>query len=382
MKRVLLVGSMASMIANFNKNNLKILTDLGCEVHVAANFGQEDPISRQKRQTFIDFLEKNHITYVHVPFPRGIGGLRDNLSILKSLNQLFLHNSYDLVHTNSPLASILVRMVAKKHRVPVLYTVHGFQFYQGASKKDWLLYYTVERLFAPLTTSLITINQEDYNRANTMGYKNVNYLPGVGIELSSFEPKDSTSSDKFSDKYVIVSVGELNDNKNQLCVLKALCQSELKEQIHYFICGVGENTKIYQTFIKENGLEEIVTLLGYQEDVKPILNKSDVFVFPSFREGLSVAVMEAMASKKAVFASRIRGNVDLIDEGKGGQLFAPDDSEILAGLFDQFLPQRDLLQQYGSYNERKIEQFSQAVVDEKMRSIYAALLGEQISDVN
>lgn len=374
MKKVLLVGSMASMLANFNKNNLEILLQLGCEVDVVANFSYEDPISTEKKRKFTDFLDENYISYYQVPFPRGIGNFKRNLKILSQLNRIFKEKSYDLIHTNSPLASVLVRVVAKKFKIPVLYTVHGFQFYQGAAKKDWLIFYSVERLLSTLTTAVITINQEDYMRAQRLGYRNVIYIPGVGINLSKFNNSLEQNSRNKDSKYIVTSVGELNNNKNQLCVLKAIKKSKIKDQLQYMICGVGENHEIYKDFIEKNNLENNVTLLGYREDIKDILSNSDAFVFPSFREGLSVSVMEAMACGKPVFASNIRGNVDLIDQGKGGELFDPNDSVMLSKLFDNVLPNSSLLSQYGIYNKKKIIQFSQNNVDEKMEKVYEKLL--------
>lgn len=365
-KKVLVVGSMSSMLANFNQDNLLILQKLGYEVHVAANFGKEDPVSRQKKQSFSSFLAANQITKFNLPFPRGMGKVSQNLKLLQQLNQIIGKQQYEFIHTNSPLASVLVRLVAWKKRVPVIYTVHGFQFYQGGPRKDWLLFYPVEKLLAKVTHTLITINREDYRRAQKMCYPDVKLLPGVGIETKKFQQLTS----RHSQKIVLTTIGELNDNKNQLCVLRALRDSALKSKIEYVLCGIGQNEQLYREYVQANQLEENVIFMGYQEDVLPILARTDVFVFPSFREGLSVAVMEAMAAGKPVFASRIRGNVDLIDEQRGGLFFDPADSQSLTKLLDHYLMKTSLLAEMGHYNQEKIQGYSREVVNQKMTEIY------------
>lgn len=367
-KKVLLVGSMSSMVDNFNRDNLQILQALGYEVQVAANFGAEDPVSQQKKERFRQFLATHQIQKYDFPFPRGIGKVKTNLQLMRDLKQLLQENHYEFIHTNSPLASVLVRLAARQQGIPVIYTVHGFQFYHGGPRRDWLLFYPVERLLAQSTQTLITINREDYQRAIKMKYADVRLIPGVGIETERFT--GLTTPDKPAQKVVLTTIGELNDNKNQLCVLQAIRDSAVRDQLQYVMCGLGQNESLYRDYVQANHLEENVTFAGYQEDVLPILAQTDVFVFPSFREGLSVALMEAMAAGKPVFASKIRGNVDLIDEQRGGLFFDPAVPQSLTQLFDDYLMQTGLLAEMGQYNQKKVQEYSREVVNQKMTEIY------------
>lgn len=367
-KKVLLVGSMASMVDNFNRANLQILQKLGYEVQVAANFGAEDPVSQQKKESFRQFLAMHQIQKYDFPFSRGIGKVTTNLRLIRDLKQLLRENHYEFIHTNSPLASVLVRLAARQQGIPVIYTVHGFQFYQGGPRRDWLLFYPVERLLAQATQTLITINREDYQRALKMKYADVRLIPGVGIETERFV--GLTMPDKPAQKVVLTTIGELNDNKNQLCVLQAIRDSAVRDQLQYVMCGIGQNESLYREYVQENQLEENVVFAGYQEDVLPILAQTDIFVFPSFREGLSVAVMEAMAAGKPVFAAKIRGNVDLIDEYQGGLFFDPADPQSLTKLLDHYVRNVSLLAKMGRYNQQKIQHYRQAVINQKMTEIY------------
>ena len=79
-------------------------------------------------------------------------------------------------------------------------------------------------------------------------------------------------------------------------MIEAIHQSKFKDCFSYDICGEGTLKEELTQLIKQYGLENQVRLLGYRDDVHRLLAESDIFVFPSFREGLPVSVMEAMAT--------------------------------------------------------------------------------------
>lgn len=384
-KKVLLVGSMGSMIFNFNVHNILLLKNMGVEVHVAANFGSEDPISPEKRQQMIQFFEQNKIQFFSVNFLHGMGNFKQNRVIIAQLKQIISQNKYDFVHTNSPLASVLVRIAAKNMPTKVLYMAHGFQFYKGGPKKDWLLFYSVEKAFARFTEAIITINEEDYQQALKMGYKKVYKLPGVGIDTKKIKTMDGykkvdllnnlgfkESRDK--DCKLIISIGELNQNKNQELVLRAIENMKNREKIVYIICGTGDKKAEYEKFIKNHKLNDCVALLGYRTDVIQLIKASDLVILPSYREGLPVAIMEAMASGVPVLASDIRGVRDLVVDGKGGFLFDPYDVDSLVNVLDNMVIEDSALQSFGRFNQDRIKLFDQKIVNQKMQQIYESLL--------
>ncbi|EME3494071.1 glycosyltransferase family 4 protein [Enterococcus faecium] len=371
--KVLIVGAVGSMIANFNMENISLLKDEGYDVEVAANFGEIDPISKDKKNKMFTSFKENSIVFHQVDFQRGIGSPKRNIAVVLQLRKLISDKQYKFIHTNSPLASALVRVANIKHKTKIIYTAHGFQFFKGGRKRDWLLFYPVERLLASKTDVLITINNEDYERAKKMGFKKVEKIPGVGVDIQKFKPKDNRTKSNGSDKLILLSVGELNNNKNHMTVIEAIKYLPDKENLEYWICGTGENESKYEDYIKENNLSNIVKLLGYRTDVSDVLEKSDIFVFPSFREGLSVSVMEAMAKGKPILASNIRGNIDLVDNNKGGILFNPKDSKNLTDIISTVLKSNHHLNDFGNYNYRKSMKYDISVVNMKMLKIYRSI---------
>ena len=301
---------------------------------------------------------------------------KGNLEAVRQIKTLVEENGYDLVHCHTPIAAMCTRLACRKARkngTRVIYTAHGFHFYKGAPLKNWLVYYPVEKLCAGFTDVLITINREDYALACAkLSARQIEYVSGVGIDLDKFGGSSADREAKRAelgvpeDARLLLSVGELNENKNHETAIRAIAAME-DERIHYVIAGRGQREAHLQGVIDELGLTQRVQLLGFRKDIRELCAAADAFVFPSFREGLSVSVMEAMASSLPCAVSRIRGNVDLIDEN-GGTLFDPHSVDecraALAGLLGA-----DFVAM-GAYNAGKVERFSLERVVVQMKSIY------------
>lgn len=310
----------------FFKNFIKELIDIGHTVDLACN-EREMPVADYFKEWGCKVFP---LSCERSPFKVG------NLHAVKEIKQLVLENDYDIVHCHTPIAAACTRIACRKARkngTKVIYTAHGFHFYKGAPALNWIIFYPIEWLCARWTDVLITINKEDYELAQRrMKAKKIEYVPGVGIDTERFY---ETTIDKCNkrrelgipeDAFLLLSVGELNVNKNHEIVIRALKEIE-NDQIHYMIAGVGDLEAKLKMVAKECNVDNRVHLLGYRKDVAELYKAADVFVFPSFREGLSVSVMEALASGLPVVCSKIRGNVDLVEEGVTGYYVDPFDKE-------------------------------------------------------
>lgn len=226
---------------------------------------------------------------------------------------------YDIVHCHTPIASFVTRLGCKKLRkkgLKVIYTAHGFHFYKGAPIRNWICFYPVELLCSRWTDALITINQEDYELSKKkMKTKSIFYIPGVGIDTTSFL-NVSVDKSKFkeelglpSNAFIYLSVGELNSNKNHQLIIKALGEIN-NSNIHYLIAGTGDKKEYLSELAQK--LNVNLHLLGYRKDVQLLYKIADIYTLPSIREGLNVSIMEAIASGCPVVASKIRGNTDLV----------------------------------------------------------------------
>ena len=139
------------------------------------------------------------------------------------------------------------------------------------------------------------------------------------------------------------------------------------ENLHYAIAGSGDQKVALLALAKNLGLEKQFHLLGYRTDVAELYKTADVYLLPSVREGLNVSVMEAMASGLPCIISDIRGNRDLIDDGKGGYLVDPLNPEVIA---IKILEIKKYVQEFGSNNNKKAEHFNANIINSEMLKIY------------
>lgn len=379
MKKILILASVASMISQFNLSNIEILLELGYEVHVACNFLEGNTCNQEEVQRLKAYLTKKQIRYFQIDFSRNISNLRKNIKAYQQVSGLLNENRYTLLHCHSPIGGFVGRIAALQAKIPAIYTAHGFHFYRGAPFMNWIIFFPAEWLCSWMTHRLITINKEDYDRAGRCLHAGETlYIPGIGIDLERFRRVEGpgvrikirnelgvTGREK-----LLLSVGELNDNKNHEVIIKAL--SRLKDiEFQYVICGEGRRKGYLKELVKTFSLQRNVRFLGYRTDIQEIYQAADLFIFPSKREGLSVALMEAMASGLPVVCSKIRGNTDLIDHESNGCLVkhVTDPDEYYQAIH-RLLKNETLLSQAGKRNREKIKQFDSNIVREKTRQIY------------
>lgn len=380
-KRALMYASVASMIQQFNMENIRLLIQSGYEVDVACNLDQGSTITPEKIAAMKAELEEMGVRVIHIPVPRKITSVGNILRSFRMTRQLMAERRYSLIHCHSPIGGVICRLANRFSgcygHAKMIYTAHGFHFFKGAPLVNWATFYPLEWLCSWLTDVLITINKEDYQLAQKkMKAKQVVYVPGIGVDIEKFR---STEAEKqaikaelgLTDKEtILLSVGELSVRKNHELVLRALAQQNLGEY-RYLVCGLGPLENQLKELVRELKLEDRVRFLGYRNDIPKIMNAADIYVFPSLQEGLPVALMESMAADKAVACSRIRGNTDLI-EAEGGVLFDCRSVEDCADAIAKLLESD--YKQMGRFNSRKIREFSRETVGKKMAEIYGCVL--------
>lgn len=331
MKKVLLVATVQSHICQFHRPLVGMLHDEGIIVHVAArnNLAEKNGLK-------LDFADK----VFDLPFSRSPKS-KDNLKAYKQLKKIIDEEKYDVIHCNTPMGGIVTRLAAKKARkqgCKVVYTAHGFHFYKGASKKNWLVYYPIEKIFAKKTDLLITINQEDYETAKARFSCPVERIHGVGVDPDRYHPvspeeqgvlKEKLGLDE--DKRYLLCVGELLPNKNQIMAIRAMktVARELPDTV-LLIAGNGSEKENLERGIIDTGVENNVKLIGYVTNLQEYQRVCEIAVSCSKREGLGLNLIEAMLSGNSVVATRNRGHNELVKEGINGYLVDIGDSDTLA----------------------------------------------------
>ncbi len=319
MKKVLYVATVFSHVCQFHLPYLKQFKEQGYEVWVAGR----DNLA-EKNGLELKYVDKA----INIPFRRSPFNFK-NIKAYKQLKALINKENFDIIVCNTPVGGILTRLAggkARKKGTKLVYIAHGFHFYKGAPKKNWILYYPIEKFFAKRCDYIVTITKEDYELASKKFKTKVVRMHGVGVDGDRHYPisteqklslrKELGVSDK---DFICLCTGELNKNKNQKFLIDLV--PKLKEQIPNFklwIAGNGASKEELEAQIEKLGVSDSVTLLGYQPKIENYVRASDVVLTASKREGLPFNVVEAMLTKRPVVASVNRGHRELIKDGETG----------------------------------------------------------------
>ena len=370
MKKCLLIANVASMFAHFELDTIRMLQEAGYEVHVAAGPSIAGP--EREEEVMASGAVFHKLPEIRSPFKP------ENIRAYRILERLMKKEQFTFVHCHTPMGGVLGRLAASRTKMPyVIYTAHGLHMYKGAPLKNWLFYYPVERWMAAKTDVLITITTEDYRLAQKkLHARRVVYVPGVGIDCDFYGAAGETRRETrkalgiADDEILLLSVGELIENKNHAVVLRALGLMQT-DRLRYCIAGVGDRESALRKQAEELGIASRVTLLGYRTDVRELLGAADVYLLPSRREGLNASMMEAMAAGLPCICTDTRGNDDLIAENQGGFRVHPEAENTWSRAIRKMASDPGLRARFGAFNRERVRKaFSRERVQERMRRIY------------
>lgn len=367
--KILFVASVYRHLTSFHIPFMKYFQDSGYEVW-AAGFGEDR-----------EYLELLNVKCIDIPFSRN--PLHpNNLEAFKQLKQLFKEKQFDLVHVHTPVAAFITRIAYKDASFgKLIYTAHGFHFFQGAPKKNWLLYYPLEKIAAKWTDHLITINEEDFaNAKKILPVEKVSLVHGVGVEGTNLA---FNNDEKVAIKYdlglkenavVISYIAELNDNKNHKFIFENWREIKASNPMYeLLIIGTGEKENDLKSLVQKADLED-VHFLGYRRDVYKILSITDIVALLSLREGLPKSIMEAMASGIPCVVSNTRGLRDLIKSNENGFVINLSDNNQLVEAFAR-LSVEPVRKEMGVRNKKIIKPY----LKEEVLSEYIEIYNKYVS---
>lgn len=369
--KVLLVATVQSHICQFHKPLVTMLHEHGCEVCVTARNNLAE-----KNDLKLDFVEQ----VFDVPFQRSPFSPK-NLGAYKQLKKIIDEGNYDVIHCNTPVGGVLGRLAARKarkHGTEVFYTAHGFHFYKGAPKKNWLIWYPVEKFMCRYTDKLITITQEDYDLASAKFSTRVERIHGVGANAAKYRKLSEAECVELrhelgyaEDDKLLLCTGELLPNKNQITAIRAL-KILIKQQpkAKLLLAGNGPTLAELQAEVVVLGLQNYVEFLGYRTDLERYANIADVIVSCSYREGLPMNIVEGMLLGKPVVASYNRGHRELIVPDVTGYMVPPADANAFAEKIAVLLNDGELADRMGQAGYEKAQLYADTNVRQELQAIY------------
>lgn len=365
-KKVLFVASVAGHINAFHIPYIRWFKENGYEVDVACKRADEVKIADQKYE----------ISFERFPLKM------KNIQSYKKLKEIIKKEHYSIIHCHTPTAGVLTRIAAKKTRkkgTKVIYTAHGFHFYKGAPKFNWIIYYPIEKFMSKYTDCLITITEEDYKLAKKKfkKAKQIKHINGVGFNTErldkyiSEEEKDNLKEQlNIKQNDIVLSyIAELNKNKNQNLLINSI--EQLKKEIpniKLLLIGNGTLKQYYQDIINNKNLQDNVKLLGTRTDIAELLSITNIYVASSIREGLPVNIMEAMYMELPIIATDNRGHRELVINGENGYIVKSCNPEEFANKIKEIVTKS--LFYLGGNNKQIYQKYTINSVIEEMKQIY------------
>ena len=345
-------------------------------------------------------LRDQGLYMIDVPIDRKISPVSNLRSVL-ILYALMKKEKYDIVHVHTPIAAVLGRVAAKfagiKH---IVYTAHGFYFHEGMSKKKYQIFYNVEKFFAKYLTDWILLqSKEDYELCIENNFKTkeriVHISNGVDIyknfnpELIGSDVKEQLKKELGIDQddIVICFIGRLVREKGIFELLESF-NTLKKGQRNVKLLIIGEtltserdqNTK---HLLKEMFNNPDIIVVGFRTDISQLLSISDIFVLPSYREGLPRSIIEAMAMKKPIIATNIRGCREEVVHGENGFLVEKQNALQLYEQLELLIDQDELRKQFGENSRKIVEaQFNEEIVIQKQYEVFNRLKSSSKEDEN
>jgi glycosyltransferase involved in cell wall biosynthesis len=358
---------------------LKFLLKEGYEVSVVCSKGK-----------WTGDIEKEGIKVKAIKIKRKISPFYDLITLYRLWNY-FRKEKFDIVHTNNPKPGLLGQLAAKMARVPIIInTIHGFYFQNNSSYLKRKFFIGTEKIAAKCSNLILFVNKEDMETASKEGICNdsvIKYLGG-GININRFNPSFFTQAflkekkEKLgikSDCRVIGIVARLVREKGYLDLFEAFkIILKIFPKTTLLVIGAREPEKkdaVNPEVVKDYGIEKDVIFLGERNDVEQIYPLMDIFVLPSYREGLGVAILEAMAEERPVVASDIRGCREEIENGKNGILIPTKSPAKLAQAVISLLNSPDKAKRLGEDARLRVEKyFSENLIFDRIKEEYLILL--------
>ena len=369
--KILFTASIAKHILRFHLPYLQWLQQQGYETHVAC-LGDE----------VLPFTNKQwNIPFVRSPFSIG------HINAYQQLKKIIEKENFVLIHCHTPMASVVTRLAAvnaRKLGTKVLYTAHGFHFYKGGPKKDWLTYYPVERILLNLTDALITINTEDFEVIKKLKSKETRVfkIPGIGVNRNKFFPiseeekqKIRTKNNYAPDDFILVYAAEFIERKNHQFIIDAFVHFKKElPKCKVLFAGWGKLGEILQKRVQELKLTEQIIFLGFRNDIDEVFKMSDIGISSSKQEGLGLNLIEEMMCGLPVVATIDRGHKEVMNHEATGYLFEQESISEFKNYIQKLYNDKNLYQNFSLQAIEKAEQFELNHSLEAMKHIYQLYL--------
>ena len=339
--------------------------------------------------SWVESVRSAGVNVYTVPMEREITPLSD-LRSMAALRRCFRQHKFDVVHTHTPKAGLIGPIAARLAGIPqIVHTVHGLLFHDRMTPLHQSIFWVPEKITATFCDRILSQSREDVERAvrsRLCSRSKISYI-GNGIDVSRFAPQATYDrSQKIREvglqpsDFVVGSVGRLVEEKGfRELFAAAEILSSRHPQLKFVVVGPREtdqNDALDNDYMDDLQRRGVVRFVNWCDDMRPWYVAMDIFVLPSYREGIPRACMEAAAMTRPIVASDIRGCREVVVHGETGLLVPPRDVPQLVEAIERLYQDRNLAARMGeSGRQHIVTNFNIEDVCRRLCEFYARLNG-------
>ena len=268
------------------------------------------------------------------------------LGRLKRIRELLQKRQIDLLHTHNSCPHLYGTLAARSLGIPVVHTRHGRRFGDSCSERFQF------RWMSHLTDRIVAVSDDTGNLCRTVGHLKPIQLIRIwnGIDEQKFAFHGPVA------KPIAITVGRLAPEKGYADLIQAA--SHVRDRVSGFrllIVGDGPERSRLEALVTRLQLEDCVQLLGERSDVAAQLQQAALYVCSSHTEGLSLTLLEAMASGLPVVATDVGGNSEVVDPGQTGVLVPAQSPQSLAREIEHLCDVPDVRNEMGTLARARVE---------------------------
>lgn len=318
-------------------------------------------------------------TYPLKHLKRNINPWHDVLAIWE-IYSLIRKENPDLVHLNSSKAGFLGSLAGKLAGVKVVFTAHGFFYFERSPWLIKIIYTFLERFASLYRNLIITVSEEDRKQALNHHLISPSKIQTIynGIPKTKFLSKpEARKILGLSDQVLLLgNIAQLYDRKDIVTLIKAvdLIPENLKEKTNAVVIGEGPDRKQFEQLINEKQLNHLFFLPGYKPDAGSLLKALDIFVLSSRREGFPYVILEAMQAGLPIIATDVGGVKEAL--GEAGILVPPEDPAKLAEAIVNLVSNPGLRETLSAKALARSQNFTQEKMFEETEKVYKKLLAK------
>lgn len=303
-----------------------------------------------------------------------------DIRVQKQVMELIREEGVQLVHAHGSRAASNILFPVKKLHLPLVYTVHGWSFHDDQSLLVKKLRGWSEKIICYYANQVICVSQSNKDTGREVfGLKDALVIEN-GVNLDRFDPdaqfKNLRQDLGFEESdFVVGFIARCTKQKNPIVFLESLVKAHATNpSVKGLFVGEGDMDAEVDAFIQQHQMQGYIYRSPFRTDVPDLLHCIDVYCLPSLWEGLSIALLEAMAMRKAIIATPTDGTKEVMEHEKSGLIIPFDDVPALANAISTYYMDHELMDQCSVQARQYVaERFNAKRVAESVLEIYRLL---------